>query len=1035
MTHLHVHSNHSLLEGVATPRQLVARAVECGMKSLALTDTAGLYAAIPFYQAAREAGIKPILGAEIEGAVLLARDREGYTELCRILTTYHCEDEVSIRPIGPIRLTDQISDDNLFILTSNLPLIESLVQRGQKPLVAITHHGDRPSKARAERLRAFAHQMGLRPVAVNPIYFLDPDQIRIHRVLSAIRRNTTVDGLGADEIASPESWFRSQEQMAKLYADWPDTIENTEWVAEQCNVELPLGKPLFPQIELAPGETPFSLLWKQASEGLKEHYQPLTPKVVQRFQYELDIIHQLGFAAYFLIIWDIVCYARAQGIPIVGRGSAANSLVAYVLGITRVDPFKYDLYFERFLNPSRTDCPDIDLDICWRRRDDVIDYVYKKYGAERVAMICTFNTFQARSAMRETAKTFGLTDEEAGEVVRQLPHYRANDIRTVVKFLPECRHLKIDEEPLKSILEISEAIDGFPRHLSIHSGGVVIAPEPLTRFVPLQRATKGILITQYDMHPIEDLGLIKMDLLGHRSLTVIQETVELIQRNKGLSIDVERLPDPDKLTADLIRNARTIGCFQIESPAMRALLKSVRADNTDMLIKTLSLIRPGPSGSGMKKHFIDRHLGKEEVVYLHPALEKVLADTYGVMLYQEDILKVASVIAGMNLSEADALRRAMTKKRTAKEMAKSMKLFMEKAKANGVGEKEAETIWGLIANFAEYSYCKAHASTYGEIAYQCTYLKAHFPAEFLASVLSNRGGFYYPAVYLEEARRSGIGIYPADVNRSEFNYSVEGDAIRVGFLEIRNLTQNAVRSILNARKTEPFQGIAELRHRANLTYADAEVLIQAGACDGLGSSRPEMLWELKTIFQSAGRKAALDERLLFPYDRNDAVLPHLPDYSRKKRTDLEWNNYGLLISKHPIEYYVPAMLDRPRVLSEDMPAYAGDTVTMVGWLIAERRVGLKGRGVMKFLTFEDPVGVFEAVLFPKVYQQYGHLLTSHGPYFITGEVQDEDGYNSLIADHVERVGHNKKSPHHSEITPPLHWLFPYLREDNLTHAD
>jgi DNA-directed DNA polymerase III PolC len=848
---------------------------------------------------------------------------------------------------------------------------------------------------------------------------------------------------GSDELVSPEDWFRSPEQMARFYADWPETIENTEWVAEHCNLELSLGKPLFPQIELPEGETPFSSLWKQAFEGLKKHYQPLTPKIVQRFQYELDIIHQLGFAAYFLIVWDIVRHARDQGIPIVGRGSAANSLVAYVLGITRVDPFKYDLYFERFLNPSRTDCPDIDLDICWRRRDDVIDYVYKKYGAERVAMICTFNTFQARSAMRETAKTFGLTDEEAGEIVRQLPHYRANDIRTVVKFLPECRNLRIDEEPLKSILEISEAIDGFPRHLSIHSGGVVIAPEPLTRFVPLQRAAKGILITQYDMHPIEDLGLIKMDLLGHRSLTVIQETVELIQRNRGLSIDVERLPDPDKLTADLIRNARTIGCFQIESPAMRALLKSVRAGNTDMLIKALSLIRPGPSGSGMKKHFIDRHLGKEEVVHLHPALDKVLGDTYGVMLYQEDILKVASVIAGMNLGEADALRRAMTKRRTAKEMAKSMKLFMEKAKANGVGEREAEAIWGLITNFAEYSYCKAHASTYGEIAYQCTYLKAHFPVEFLASVLSNRGGFYYPAVYLEEARRFGIGIYPADVNKSEFNYTVEGDAIRVGFLEIRNLTQNAVRSILAARKTEPFQGIADLCRRANLTYSDAEVLIQAGACDNLGACirsrpvfpKPEMLWELKTIFQNTGRERNSDDRMLFSCDLATAVLPHLPDYSRKKRTDLEWNNYGLLISKHPIEYYIPAMLDRPRVLSEDMHAYAGDTVTMVGWLIAERRVGLKGRGAMKFLTFEDPVGVFEAVLFPKVYQQYGHLLTSHGPYFITGEVQDEDGYHSLIADHIERVGHNKKSPHHSEITPPLHWLFPYLREDNLTDAD
>jgi len=1026
MLHLHVHSNHSLLEGAATVRQLVARAVEYGLKALALTDTAGLYAAIPFYQTAHEAGVKPILGAKLDDMVLLARNREGYAELCRIITGYHIDENFD--------LVERVGSEDLFVLTANHGLIRTLHARGIRPLAAVTCYGDGRSRYEAGRTRELAHGLGLRAVAVSPVYFIEAGQEKIHRTLSAVRLNATLGNLTADQVAHPASWFRSPEEMRRLYGDWPDTLDNTEWVAEHCNVAFTLGKPRFPRFDLPAGETPFSFLWKRAFDGLRERYQPLTPPVVQRLQYELDVIHQLGFAPYFLIVWDIVGYARAHDVPIVGRGSAANSLVAYALGITRVDPFKYDLYFERFLNLSRTDCPDIDLDICWRRRDEVIDYVYGKYGADHVAMICTFNTFQARSALREVAKTFGLTNDEGGEIARHVPHYRAGDVRAVVKHLPECRGLRIDEEPLKSILEISERIDGFPRHLSIHSGGLVIGPEPLTRFVPLERAAKGILITQYDMHPIEDLGLVKMDLLGHRSLTVVKEAVEMVRDNRGIDLDIDHLPDPDPLTADLIRNGRTIGCFQIESPAMRALLESTRAHNTDMLIKTLSLVRPGPSGSGMKKHFIDRHRGNEETVYLHPKLEKVLGDTYGVMLYQEDILKVAHVIAGLDLAEADALRRAMSKKRTPGQMAKSMKLFLKKAIENGVEAGAAEAIWGLMANFAEYSYCKAHASTYGEIAYQCTYLKAHFPAEFLAAVLSNRGGFYHTAVYVEEAKRFGVEVRPPDVNRSPFNYAVEGDAIRVGLLEIRNLTQRAVRAILDARKAGPFQGVRDLCRRTGIAPADAEILIHAGACDGFGRTRPEMLWELKTIVRQGPRESPGDDALLLPCSAGGPVVPRLPDYSPKKRTDLQWTHLGLLLSTHPIEYYVPALVGRLLVLSDDLPAYAGRTVTMLGWLIAERRVGLKGRGCMKFLTLEDPGGVFEAVLFPAAYQRHGHLLTSHGPYLITGEVQEENGCHSLIAGHLERVGHDRAS-RISKITPPMHWLFPDLREDAITHAD
>jgi len=789
---LHVHSNYSMLEGVAPIERLVERAASYGLPALALTDTAGLYGAVPFYQAARAAGIKPIIGVYLDNLVLLARDREGYAQLCRLVTAYHLDDDFELT--GQLRACDRV-----FVLAEDADRIRFLYRNGLEPLVALTHHGDAVSRYRATQQHDLASELGLRCVAVNPVYFLQPEDYRIHRVLSAIRRNATIDTLEDGDCADAACWFRSLEEMRRLYADWPDALRNAEWVVEECNIEFSLGMPLFPEFALPEGETPFSYLWKLTFEGVKRRYRPLSRRVIERLHYELDIIERLGFAPYFIIVWDIVNFARARDIPIMGRGSAANSLVAYALGITRVDPFKYDLYFERFLNSSRSDCPDIDLDICWRRRDQVVDYVYERYGSDHVAMIATFNTFQARSSVREVAKAMGLTDGEIGEVTRRLPHYHAGDIKTVVQHLPECRDLRIDEEPLRSIVAIAEAVDQYPRHISLHPCGLVIAPEPLTRFVPLQRAAKGFVVTQYDMHPIEDLGLVKMDLLGHRTLTVIDETVQQIWDNRGIRLDIENIPDPDPITSELIRNGRTIGCFQIESPAMRTLLRNTQARNTDMLIKTLSLVRPGPSGSGMKKRFIARHLGKEPTEYLHPSLEHVLGDTYGVMLYQEDILKVANVIAGMDLAEGDMLRRAMTKDRSPREMAKLMKTFIEKAVANGVEQAVAEEIWGLIANFAAYSYCKAHASTYGEISYQSSYLKAHFPTEFMACVLSNRGGFYHPAVYVEEARRLGIEVRPPDINKSRFEYVSEGDAIRVGFVEVRQLAQGTVEAILAER--------------------------------------------------------------------------------------------------------------------------------------------------------------------------------------------------------------------------------------------
>ncbi|MDQ7778875.1 MAG: hypothetical protein RDV41_04095 [Planctomycetota bacterium] len=614
------------------------------------------------------------------------------------------------------------------------------------------------------------------------------------------------------------------------------------------------------------GGTPPELLARLAYEGARRLYGPEKVNdatVRDRLDYELTVIERLGFCDYFLVVWDIAQFARRAGIPVVGRGSAASSLVAYALGITNVCPLEFDLPFERFLNPSRTDPPDIDLDICWKRRDEVLAYVYTKYGRTRnaelgtrnaeiqnpksriqnpprVAMVSTHNTFQVRSAFREIAKTFGLPLDEINSLASRLPYYGGTDLRKVISLLPECRGFPVDVEPYKTILALTEQVIGFPHHLSIHVGGIVIAPDSLTNYLPLQLAAKEIngsmtgadesvngaafhsplslweragvrdvlptqaadrlVITQYDMTGVEATGLVKIDLLGHRALSVIADTIMAVNSGAAVSEDVTqssapraaamhsrdgcatfpagpgrrdavlssfdagRLSGDDPLTATLLREGRTIGCFQLESPGMRALLKQIRAETRRDAIIALSLIRPGPSASGMKELFIRRRLGREPVRYVHPSLEPVLKETCGIMLFQEDILRVAKAEAGFSLEEADMLRRAVSKKRSKEKIEELRDLFFAGAAANGVPADATEKIWDWVGNFAAYSYCKAHAVTYGFLAYQTVYLKSRYPAEFFAAMIANRAGFYQPRVYLEEARRMGVKILLPDVN-------------------------------------------------------------------------------------------------------------------------------------------------------------------------------------------------------------------------------------------------------------------------------
>lgn len=997
---LEVHSCYSMLTGTAWPRQLVARAVEYGMRALALTDTGGLYGALPFYTAARDAGVKPILGARLGPWLVLARDREGYAHLCALITA------VRLGEADAARLDDWPFDfgpEHLFLISDDLSALRRLAAKGFAPLAAVTHYGGVASRRRAEGVLHAAKQLGIKPVASRPVYFLNREDYRLHRVLAAIRENTTEGSLSPEAVVFPEAWFCPPEHIERVYGAWPETLDTLAWVEEECNLELSLGRPLFPDFPLPGGETAFSWLWKQAFEGLRRRYHPLTPKILDRAHHELDVISELGFAPYFLIVSDIVRFAKSRDIPAVGRGSAANSLIAYALGITRADPFRHNLYFERFLNRSRRDCPDIDLDLCWRGRDQVLDYVYERYGADRVAMICTINTFQARAAVRETAKALGFTEREIGHVTRVIPHYGAGDLNLLLRSLPECNRLDFDAEPLKSVLDLGQSVAGLPRHLATHACGTVIAPEPLTRYVPLERAARGIIITQFDKDPIEQLGLVKMDLLGHRALSAIHDTVAAIRSGRDPDFDIEAIPDPDPASAVLLRAGDTIGCFQIESPAMRGLLRKLRAETCNAVIQAVALVRPGASGSGMKQHFIDRRHGHEAITYPHPSMEQALGDTYGVMIYQEDVLKVAHAVAGMTLEEADTLRRAMSKKRGPREMARSMKRFLEGAAARGVPEDSAREIWELIANFASYAYCKAHAATYGELACQCVWLKAHYPAEFFTAVLANGGGFYAPQVYVSEARRRGVPVLPPDVNRSALNYTQEGDALRAGFAQIADLSEKTSQALLEARGAGPFQDMTDLLERVRVSLADGEALCQAGALDSLpaapGASpltRPMQLWRLRNVPSGAMR--------LFVAEDAPPDLPVLPDVTPRLRADFEQNRLGQPLSSAMLRRHAAACWEKPLIASCDLPCYEGREVTAVGTIIAERRLPLhNGHGMMKFLTVEDAWGVFEAVLFSEAYQRFGHLTEPGGTRLYIGVVRSEHGDTALVVERITRA--------------------------------
>ncbi len=1002
---LRVRSHGSLLYGTAAPEALVERSLALGYDALALTDRDNLYLAVRFVQVARAAGLRPLAGAEVThasgAALLLPLDRRGWARLCEVLTLRHLD--------AAFDLTAALAERHagLHVVVESTGLAAGLLRAG---VPAATGDDARGPGARAgglwmgvrglpgERVRlaervAGARRLGVPLVATGDVVMLDARDHEPHRVAVTAAAGELLERMPAAAFAAREAWLAPPAEWARRVraacggAGVPEAaapaLANNAALAARCRLELEMGTPIFPRAPLGDGESGPARLRRLGREGVRRRWGRDEPRACARLDDELGMIERCGFTDYFLLVAEIVGFARERAIPTVGRGSGASSLVAYALGITNVDPLRYGLYFERFLNPSRRDCPDLDIDLCWKRRDEVIAHVYRTYGADRVAMISTHATLGARSAFRETAKVLGVPSARVDALARRVP--RALKPPYLDRLHGERGAAGVDwrEPVLARALALAERLDGAPRHLGIHCGGVVIADRPLTHYVPLERGDKKVVVTQPEMRAIEALGLVKMDLLGNRALSEIGDCVARVRERHGLAIDVDALPEQDDATAERLAAGDTLNGFQLESPAMRHLLRMLRARTLDEVIAAVALVRPGAAGApadggpSAKQAYCRRHRGLEPDPPLHPRLAAVLGPAHGVMLYEEDVMCVAAALAGLTLAEGDDLRRAIAKARDDDGFRALERGFVGHCARAGVDEAAARAAWRDLARFAAYAFCKAHAAGYGVLGYQSAYLKTHFPAEWAVGVLDHHAGMYATWVHVEDLRRRGVTFRPPCVERSVWEAALDADgAVRVGLSRVTGLSHATGQRLLARR---PFADLADLIDRARPSLDELEALALAGALDATGRTRPSLLLEARVAAaRVAGRRArARTPALAGPAGEPFAPaaappgLPALPEFDAAERVRGELRATGLWFSAHPLDVLVPPAALSGTVPAADLAAHAGRRVTLAGLPCATRRVETRGGGTMLFLTLADRGGLAECVMFPAICRAHG----------------------------------------------------------------
>ncbi|MEO7861225.1 MAG: DNA polymerase III subunit alpha [Nitrospirales bacterium] len=1047
--HLHVHSEYSPMQGVSTLEALCQTARGQGAETLALTDTNGLYGAIRFIEVAQAHGLRPILGAELthnrHRAVLLVKDSFGYTNLCRLLSQRHCD--AAFDCIASVQEHRQ----GLIILSDDLSALTAWKRHSPTDLYVELSPG-----ALMHQALAFSRRTHIPPVATNRVHFVTPQEFPLHQILRAIALNTTLSQLPPDACCAPNHWLMPPAMLASQFPHVPHSMGNTWKIAQQCQTEWSFKETIFPSFRQLSNPHAFTLLREKTYDGARWRYGSLTSVVTDRIERELGVIRDKGYAHYFLVVDEIVRQAPRT----CGRGSAAASIVSYCLGITHVDPIRHNLFFERFLNPGRHDPPDIDIDFPWDERDRIIDFVFARYGSRQAAMVANQNTLALRAAVREVAKVYGMPPAEIQQVSRLLTRLPLIDLpaqqssvspcsQSVTRQIPRPHPIRENgkprafpsstssmphngkrpysrldgastftdlREPWPEIVRLALQLQGRFRHLSLHCGGIVIVPDDLRRYVPVEMAAKGIPVIQWEKDQTEDAGLVKIDLLGNRSLAVIRDALAAILEHTGRHIDYATWdPLTDHQTQQLIQRGETIGCFYIESPATRLLLRKLwtgmpadrraRADVFEYLVIVSSLIRP--AANRFIQEFVRRaHGGAYRP--LHSLVEDVLVETHGIMVYQEDVTKVAMGLAGFSVEDGDQLRKILSKKHKERRLRDYQHQFIDGARARGVDVRTIERVWAMTMSFAGYSFCKPHSASYAQVSCKSAYLRAHYPAEFMAAVISNQGGFYSTFAYLSEARRMGLAILTPDINASAWAYEGVGTTIRMGLMQIKGIAREFINRLLEERQRHgAFQSFHDFLSRLNPEPAQTRLLILAGCFDAIAGevTRPGLLWRIYADHPTGGisspRAVAQHATPLLPAAR---LLPIPNEYDTERLIQHEIELFGFPLRCHPLTLYAKHLQALTITRATEMAMHIGRRIMMVGWLITEKAASTKHGEPMEFITLEDTTGLYDATLFPEIFQQYGPLLTNERPLLLEGLVEEDFTATTLTVQHMQVIG-------------------------------
>ena len=1049
--HLHVHTEYSLLDGFCRVEKLAEAAAQLGMPAVAMTDHGAMYGAVDFYKACLAAGVKPLIGSELYMAqrtrhdrvpkqdddpyhlTVLAMDQGGYRNLVRLVSVGFTEG-LYYKPRVDEELLGRYSEGLIVLSGCIAGQIPRLLQAGQpdearalaaryRDLLGVDRFflelQDQRIAGQREVNRALvemSRQLGVGLVATNDAHYVWREDARVHDVLLCIQTLKSVDDPDRMRFPNDEFYLKSGDEMAALWPDLPEAIDNTLAIAERCNVRFDLGEVFLPHYEIPAGHDDDSYLRHLCLERLHRRYPNPGPEIHERLNYELGMIKQTGYAGYFLVVADFVDFARSRQIPVgPGRGSGASSIVAYILGITNICPLQYGLQFDRFLNPERVDPPDFDIDFCFERRDEVIRYVFDKYGHDCVAQIITFGTMAARAAVRDVGRALSMSYNEVDRVAKLIPAGAAT-VERALESSPELQKASREDAVVREVLDLAAAVEGIPRHASVHAAGVVISPDPVTEHVPLHRTGDGVIMTQFGMDTLKELGLLKMDFLGLRTLTVIDHAIKLVRESQGVEIDIDAISLEDAGVYEMLARGDTLGVFQLESGGMRDLVRKAKVNCIEDVIACVALFRPGPMAN-IPNYVRAKH--SDERQYPHPNLEPILRDTYGIIIYQEQVMAIAHVMAGFTLGEGDMLRRAMGRKKR-EIMDAYREQFIQGCLANGHPAKLAEDLYDLIEEFAGYGFNKCHTAPYGLLAYQTAYLKHHYPVEFMAAFLSSIiGDQEKVAQYADECRRLGVEVLRPDINQSRANYTVEQGKVRVGLAAIKNVGVGAINELAAERERGGlFKSLGDLCRRVDarqLNKRTLECLIKAGALDSLGASRSQLLAILDSSLersQSQQRRRANGQVSMFDLAAADVLavdddlpLPEVAEFPASMLLMMEKELLGIYVSGHPLGQYERALRERTSATAAELGDMAeGDKVVLGGLLVQQRRITTKGGDPMAFLLLEDMTGQVEVVVFPRTYGRVAAALEGVSPVvLVTGKLQRRDDEPKVIAEEIKAL--------------------------------